>query len=268
MPRSAVPTLRAERVLRMARALGPPLRGASPSGQGDDPPRLSGAPSATTRSRTSTRTRGSGRCAPWSESTTELSDEEVRKYVLTAVANHASKELRRRSRRPTAPLEAVHAVADDRRLPDERAAKLEDSRITRDLLASLPPRRRAVMLLRYGWGLEPTPGLRAGQGPLAAGVSQGDHPRRRRADREAAAGRARRVVRGPRARAEGVRGGARRRRPAAPGASSTSRTAATAPSSSASSAATSTTSAHPSRCPARWTGSSTAALACGPGGRS
>src|SRR6266480_6649398 len=40
----------------------------------------------------------------------QLSDEEVRKYVLTAVANHASKELRRRSRRPTAPLDAVHAV--------------------------------------------------------------------------------------------------------------------------------------------------------------
>ena len=85
----------------------------------------------------------------------QLSDEEVRKYVLTAVANHASKELRRRSRRPTAPLEAIAAIPDDRTPPDERAAKLEDSRITRDLLATLPPRRRAVMLLRYGWGLEP-----------------------------------------------------------------------------------------------------------------
>jgi RNA polymerase sigma factor (sigma-70 family) len=85
----------------------------------------------------------------------QLSDEEVRKYVLTAVANHASKELRRRSRRPTAPLEAIAAIPDDRMPPDERAAKLEDSRITRDLLATLPPRRRAVMLLRYGWGLEP-----------------------------------------------------------------------------------------------------------------
>jgi RNA polymerase sigma factor (sigma-70 family) len=85
----------------------------------------------------------------------QLSDEEVRKYVLTAVANHASKELRRRSRRPTAPLEAIAAIPDDRTPPDERAAKLEDARITRDLLATLPPRRRAVMLLRYGWGLEP-----------------------------------------------------------------------------------------------------------------
>jgi RNA polymerase sigma factor (sigma-70 family) len=81
-----------------------------------------------------------------------LSDEEIRKYVLTAVANHAGKELRRRKRRPTTPLEAVHSIADGGVPPDERASKLEESRITRDLLASLPPRRRAVMLLRYGWG--------------------------------------------------------------------------------------------------------------------
>src|SRR5690349_18758938 len=40
----------------------------------------------------------------------ELDDEEVRKYVLTAVAHHASKELRRRKRRPVSPLDGVHAV--------------------------------------------------------------------------------------------------------------------------------------------------------------
>jgi RNA polymerase sigma factor (sigma-70 family) len=99
----------------------------------------------------------------------QLSDEEIRKYVLTAVANHASKELRRRSRRPTTSLEAVHAIADDRTLPDERAAKLEESRVTRDLLATLPPRRRAVMLMRYGWGLEPRQicGLVKGLSPRA-----------------------------------------------------------------------------------------------------
>jgi RNA polymerase sigma factor (sigma-70 family) len=85
----------------------------------------------------------------------KLSDDEIRKYVLTAVANQASKELRRRRRKPTTPLEAVHAVADDALPPEESAAKREDSRVTRDLLSSLPPRRRAVMLLRYGWGLEP-----------------------------------------------------------------------------------------------------------------
>src|SRR6266542_5595775 len=98
-----------------------------------------------------------------------LTDEEIRKYLLTAVAHHASKELRRRRRKPTAPLEGVHAVADDRAPPDERAAKLEESRVARDLLASLPPRRRAVMLLRYGWGLEPRQvcGLVKGLSPRA-----------------------------------------------------------------------------------------------------
>jgi RNA polymerase sigma factor (sigma-70 family) len=85
-----------------------------------------------------------------------LSDEEIRSYLLTAVANQAGKELRRRRRKPTAPLELVHAVPDEANAPDERAASSEQSRVTRDLLASLPPRRRAVMLLRYGWGLEPS----------------------------------------------------------------------------------------------------------------
>jgi RNA polymerase sigma factor (sigma-70 family) len=98
-----------------------------------------------------------------------LSDEEIRKYVLAAVANHASKELRRRRRRPTAPLDTVGAVADEGLPPDERAAKLEHSRLTRDLLSSLPPRRRAVILLRYGWGLEPRQvcGLIKGLSPRA-----------------------------------------------------------------------------------------------------
>src|SRR3954451_17979608 len=83
-----------------------------------------------------------------------LDDEEIRRYVLTAVAHHASKELRRRKRRPVSPLEGVHAVADDGLTPDETATKREDSQIARDVLSSLPPRRRAVRLLRYGWGLE------------------------------------------------------------------------------------------------------------------
>ena len=81
-----------------------------------------------------------------------LSDEEIRKYVFTAVAHHASKELRRRGRRPTAPLEAVGDVPDLTPAPDERAASGDDRRLARDLLASLPARRRAVMLLRYGCG--------------------------------------------------------------------------------------------------------------------
>ena len=99
----------------------------------------------------------------------DLDDEEIRKYVLTAVAHHASKELRRRKRRPVSPLEGVHAVPDDGLTPDETAAKREDSQIARDVLSSLPPRRRAVMLLRYGWGLEPQQvcGLVKGLSPRA-----------------------------------------------------------------------------------------------------
>jgi DNA-directed RNA polymerase specialized sigma24 family protein len=87
----------------------------------------------------------------------DLTDEEVRKYVLTAVAHHASKELRRRGRKPTAPLdEDAGPIADGTDSLEDRVAGMEESRIARDLLATLPPRRRAVMLLRYGWGLDPT----------------------------------------------------------------------------------------------------------------
>ncbi len=84
-----------------------------------------------------------------------LADDEIRSYVLTAVANQAGKELRRRKRKPTAPLELVGSVAASGDSPEERAASAEQSRVTRDLLASMPARRRAVILLRYGWGLEP-----------------------------------------------------------------------------------------------------------------
>jgi RNA polymerase sigma factor (sigma-70 family) len=99
----------------------------------------------------------------------ELGDEEIRKYVLTAVAHHASKEIRRRKRRPVSPLDGIHAVPDEGLPPDETAAKREESRVARDLLSSLPPRRRAVMLLRYGWGLEPQQvcGLVKGLSPRA-----------------------------------------------------------------------------------------------------
>ncbi len=82
----------------------------------------------------------------------ELSDDEVRSYVLTAVANHASKEIRRRRRKPIAPLEAAGSVVDAGETPEDAAATRETGEVTRDLLSNLPPRRRAVMLLRYGWG--------------------------------------------------------------------------------------------------------------------
>jgi RNA polymerase sigma factor (sigma-70 family) len=86
----------------------------------------------------------------------QLSDDEIRSYVFTAVAHQAGKELRRRKRKPIAPLELAATVADSRsRSPEDSAATAEESRVTRDLLASLPARRRAVILLRYGWGLEP-----------------------------------------------------------------------------------------------------------------
>ncbi len=88
----------------------------------------------------------------------EMSEHELRAYVLTAVASHASKELRRRSRKPTGPLDDMHGlvVADlHEPLPEERVIGSESQGIARDLLSSLPVRRRAVMLLRYGWGLSP-----------------------------------------------------------------------------------------------------------------
>lgn len=88
----------------------------------------------------------------------EMDDEELRAYLLTAVARHASKEMRRRSRKPTSALEDAHAqVLSDAHqpTPEERAVGSESGSMARDVLASLPARRRAVMLLRYGWGLEP-----------------------------------------------------------------------------------------------------------------
>lgn len=84
-----------------------------------------------------------------------LDDDEIRRYLFTAVARQASKELRRRRRRPVAPLENPELVGDGQSPLEDRVDQTERSKVTRDLLASLPRRRRAVLLLRYGWGLEP-----------------------------------------------------------------------------------------------------------------
>jgi RNA polymerase sigma factor (sigma-70 family) len=100
----------------------------------------------------------------------ELGDDEIRSYLFTAVAHQAGKELRRRKRKPVAPLELAVSVADrSATSPEESATTAEESRVTRDLLASLPSRRRAVILLRYGWGLEPKQicGLIKGLSPRA-----------------------------------------------------------------------------------------------------
>jgi hypothetical protein len=87
-----------------------------------------------------------------------MEEGELRAYILTAVASHASKELRRRSRKPLHPLEVEReqSTSDGHLpLPDEIAIGSEARSVARDLLTSLPERRRAVMLLRYGWGLSP-----------------------------------------------------------------------------------------------------------------
>jgi RNA polymerase sigma factor (sigma-70 family) len=87
-----------------------------------------------------------------------MADGELRAYLLTAVASHASKEMRRRSRKPASPFETEkeHVVTDRHQpSPEEIAIGSEARGVARDLLSSLPPRRRAVMLLRYGWGLSP-----------------------------------------------------------------------------------------------------------------
>ena len=87
-----------------------------------------------------------------------MEESELRAYVLTAVASHASKEMRRRSRKPAQPLEVAperSTVDGNAALPDELAIGSETRGVARDLLTSLPVRRRAVMLLRYGWGLSP-----------------------------------------------------------------------------------------------------------------
>ena len=87
-----------------------------------------------------------------------LTDDELRSYLLAAAANQAIKEARRRNRKPVESLDSIspEVIADwHGAVPEDRAIAAEDVAIARDVMSSLPPRRRSVMLLRYGWGLNP-----------------------------------------------------------------------------------------------------------------
>ena len=92
----------------------------------------------------------------------ELADDEIRSYLFTAVANQASKELRRRRRKPTAPLEAS-AVARRHRRPrggrHQRRAIARHPRPAR--LAAPAAPGRDVAALRLGPRAES--GVRIGQ---------------------------------------------------------------------------------------------------------
>ena len=113
--------------------------------------------SAITRSRTSTRRPGR---RPWGPASARSGDGRQRASGLSADGGcePCDKEMRRRSRKPAAPFEAEkeHVVTDRHQpSPEEIVIGSEARGVARDLLTSLPPRRRAVMLLRYGWGLSP-----------------------------------------------------------------------------------------------------------------
>ena len=79
-------------------------------------------------------------------------------FLRWEVGNSWKMELRRRQRRLTTGLEAYSEGA----LGDALAAaaadeveRLEDARLLLELVASMTPRRRRVVLLRDAWGLEP-----------------------------------------------------------------------------------------------------------------
>ncbi len=89
----------------------------------------------------------------------EMDDAELRTYLLTAVATSARKELRRRGRRRADSLgdgadQWISSSHDPS--PEELAIGAEEKAIARDVLMSMPKRRRAVLLLRYGGGLSPS----------------------------------------------------------------------------------------------------------------
>ena len=238
-------TVSRRRGCALARPLRPAVRRVRAAGQGDGPsgfPRrfLSRRDRRHLLRRLARRSAGAGRPGA------QAGDDEIRSYVLTAVANQASRELRRRSRKPTAPLELVGAAVDPAAAPDEIVVSAESSQADARpacLAAAAPPRRDAAAL-RLGTRAEP--GLPARQEPIAARLPQGDQSRSRRADREDASGRTRRVVRRSRASAEGFRRRPRRLKTRSARPRLTSRTAAPARPSSPDYRGISTISAEPS----------------------
>ena len=124
----------------------------------------------------------------------ELSDEELRRYLMTAVANQANREMRRRGRKPTVSLDSVTEGSTEIESPDEIASHAEEATIAREILGSLPPRRRAVLMYRYGWDLEPSEVCELVDGLVPARVSQGDRARGRRGREEDATRRRGRLV--------------------------------------------------------------------------
>ena len=125
-----------------------------------------------------------------------MREAELRAYILTAVASHASKEMRRRTRKPMQPLEPEReATATDSHapLPDEIAIGTEARGVARDLLTSLPVRRRAVMLLDMDGGSVRRKCVRWSRASRRAPTAKRS-PAGRRSDRGFGEGRGRRLV--------------------------------------------------------------------------
>lgn len=89
---------------------------------------------------------------------TESEVAEPEKYLFEAVHSEGLMELRRRRRKPVESLEAEEPsvpaalVASDPS-PYERAETAELSRLTEEILGELSAQQRAIVKLRWGWGL-------------------------------------------------------------------------------------------------------------------
>lgn len=86
----------------------------------------------------------------------QMTDGELRNYIFAAVTTHAGKELRRRRRKPTARVDSAVFASDDSEEPADLVERHETQRVLRDVLVSLPERRRRVITMRYAMGLGPT----------------------------------------------------------------------------------------------------------------